>query len=34
ALDLAGKGLADANSMLEALRLAFQLALTSRDAKA
>ena len=34
ALDLAGKGVADASSMLEALRLAYQMAITSRSARA
>ena len=31
ALDIAGKGLADSGSMLEALRLAYQLAMTQRN---
>ena len=34
ALDLAGKGVADASTMLEALRLAYQMAITSRSARA
>ena len=33
ALDIAGKGVADSGSMLEALRLAYQLAVNSRNAK-
>jgi 4-hydroxythreonine-4-phosphate dehydrogenase len=34
ALDLAGKGLADSSSMLEALRLAYQMAITPESARA
>jgi 4-hydroxythreonine-4-phosphate dehydrogenase len=33
ALDIAGKGLADPGSMLEALRLAYQLAVNAKKAK-
>jgi 4-hydroxythreonine-4-phosphate dehydrogenase len=33
ALDIAGKGIADSGSMLEALRLAYQLAVNSQNAK-
>jgi 4-hydroxythreonine-4-phosphate dehydrogenase len=33
ALDIAGKGIADAGSMLEALRLAYELAVNSHNAK-
>jgi 4-hydroxythreonine-4-phosphate dehydrogenase len=33
ALDIAGKGLADSGSMLEALRLAYQLAVNIKNVK-